>query len=346
MLLSSCRVVLDRSLHEKFLLTGLGPLPSGYVGLDASMPWICYWLSQSLDALGCPIPPAVADRLINTFKACQHPDGGFGGGPNQIAHLATTYSAVAALAVVGTEEAYNVIDVEGLKRFLLRMKQPDGSFTVHPGGEADCRGTYCALACAALTGLLDVEGMRDKAGDFVSSCQTYEGGLGAVPYAEAHAGYTYCGFAALAILGEESKVDLKALEAFARSSQCPQTGGFRGRANKLVDGCYSFWTGSLFPLLRRVLPDLPSLDWEGLQRYILIACQDLKRGGLKDKPEKSVDYYHTCYCLAGLNVAQNEPGAQILGGPANRLEPIDSVYNLRPTKVTQMKRHFQKGQAA
>lgn len=32
-------------------------------------------------------------------------------------------------------------------------------------------------------------------------------------------------------------------------------GGFNGRTNKLVDGCYSFWQGGLFPLLQRVAPD-------------------------------------------------------------------------------------------
>lgn len=31
-------------------------------------------------------------------------------------------------------------------------------------------------------------------------------------------------------------------------------GGFMGRTNKLVDGCYSFWQGGLFPLLQRVWP--------------------------------------------------------------------------------------------
>lgn len=32
-------------------------------------------------------------------------------------------------------------------------------------------------------------------------------------------------------------------------------GGFNGRTNKLVDGCYSFWQGGLFPLLQRVAPE-------------------------------------------------------------------------------------------
>ena len=30
-------------------------------------------------------------------------------------------------------------------------------------------------------------------------------------------------------------------------------GGFQGRPNKLVDGCYSFWVGALFPLLEAIM---------------------------------------------------------------------------------------------
>lgn len=36
--------------------------------------------------------------------------GGFGGGPGQFPHLAPTYAAVNALVILGTEEAYKVID--------------------------------------------------------------------------------------------------------------------------------------------------------------------------------------------------------------------------------------------
>ena len=32
-------------------------------------------------------------------------------------------------------------------------------------------------------------------------------------------------------------------------------GGFMGRTNKLVDGCYSFWQGGIFPLLQRLWPE-------------------------------------------------------------------------------------------
>ncbi|RUP43035.1 hypothetical protein BC936DRAFT_137752, partial [Jimgerdemannia flammicorona] len=30
-------------------------------------------------------------------------------------------------------------------------------------------------------------------------------------------------------------------------------GGFQGRCNKLVDGCYSFWVGGVFPLIEAEL---------------------------------------------------------------------------------------------
>lgn len=30
-------------------------------------------------------------------------------------------------------------------------------------------------------------------------------------------------------------------------------GGFQGRTNKLVDGCYSFWQGGAFPLINELL---------------------------------------------------------------------------------------------
>lgn len=42
-------------------------------------------------------------------------------------------------------------------------------------------------------------------------------------------------------------------QKWAVSLQMPLEGGFQGRPNKLVDGCYSFWVGGLFPLLEAIL---------------------------------------------------------------------------------------------
>lgn len=58
--------------------TGLASLPSGFVALDASRPWICFWILHSLALLDQPLshtntpcPDTVADFLA----ACQHPHG-------------------------------------------------------------------------------------------------------------------------------------------------------------------------------------------------------------------------------------------------------------------------------
>ena len=59
----------------------------------------------------------------------------------------------------------------------------------------------------------------------------------------------------------------------------------QGRTNKLVDGCYSFWQGGIFPLLHKMLTESPDpnvvaslpqywlFDQGALQEYILICCQ-------------------------------------------------------------------------
>jgi protein farnesyltransferase subunit beta len=85
--------------------------------------------------------------------------------------------------------------------------------------------------------------------------QTYEGGLGGEPGNEAHGGYTFCGVAALLLLGRPEVLDVPLLLHWATQRQGHVEGGFNGRTNKLVDGCYSFWQGGVFPLLQRLGPE-------------------------------------------------------------------------------------------
>lgn len=44
---------------------------------------------------------------------------------------------------------------------------------------------------------------------------------------------------------------------------------------------------------------------EALQGYLIICCQGVQ-GGLRDKPTKNPDIYHTCYSLAGMSMAQSK----------------------------------------
>jgi len=60
-------------------------------------------------------------------------------------------------------------------------------------------------------------------------CQTYEGGMGGCPGAEAHGGYTFCGYAALAILGHCKLVDTDRLLRWVVNKQMKLEGGFQVR---------------------------------------------------------------------------------------------------------------------
>lgn len=226
------------------------------------------------------------------------------------------------------------------------------------------------------------------------------------PLGEAHGGYTFCAAAshlALSLLesslgGSTSSpsatptathftrpstaaLNRDALIRWATAQQgIPFEGcGFRGRTNKLVDGCYGWFSGGgLFTVLSAMIeaeliedaqasssssstpgqltgaedwnglltvPPAPAVfapstdntssgSWQtessldaaddtdeetddlspltlfdrvGLQEYILVAAQrtTAEGGGLRDKPGKRPDAYHTCYNLSGLSLAQH-----------------------------------------
>jgi protein farnesyltransferase subunit beta len=46
---------------------------------------------------------------------------------------------------------------------------------------------------------------------FLERCQTYEGGIGGEPGAEAHGGYAFCGLATHVLLDCNSRLDLRRL---------------------------------------------------------------------------------------------------------------------------------------
>ena len=311
---------LRRDTHIQYLLRSFELLPAGYTSLDSSRPWLVYWVVQSLSVLNYNIPTTLALRCVHFLQRCWVKDtGGFAGGPGQDAHIAPTYAAVNALCIlcavegVGEEAALGWLDRRLMHSFLLRMKQSDGSFSVCADGECDTRGVYTAIAVASLLGLLSSQ-LTASTVDYLAACQTYEGGMGGEPGNEAHGGYTFCAVAALLVLGGAHHVRLERVRQWAVRRQMRREGGFCGRTNKLVDGCYSWWVGALLPLLSLAPPHSHTanssgggggggMDAVGLQRYVLL-CGQSGVGGLRDKPGKGADLYHTCYCLSGLSVAQ------------------------------------------
>ena len=103
-------VELFRDLHAQFILKGFEKMPRGMTGLDSGQPWFIYWLSQALETLnseGVELTPEMRSRCVSYLAQCQnHDEGGFGGAPKHISHLASTYAAILAVVNIGTEEAY------------------------------------------------------------------------------------------------------------------------------------------------------------------------------------------------------------------------------------------------
>lgn len=112
----------------------------------------------------------------------------------------------------------------------------------------------------------------------LGSCQTYEGGFASASFpssnpsicpasAEAHGGYTSCAVFSWFLLQpllrrsekvqdrQASSIDVDAVLRWGvmQQSYAVEGGGFRGRTNKLVDGCYGWWVGGLFAVLDSVV---------------------------------------------------------------------------------------------
>lgn len=340
---------LNRNHHAEFLKKSLVSFSSSYECLDCSRPWLCYWSLHALQILGERLEDEEYSKIVSFLSKCQDPEGGFGGGPGQYPHLASTYAAVSALCIIETKEAYDVIDRKGLEKFFKSLKFDDGSFSMQKDGEIDIRGVYCAVAVAKLTNILTPELFKNT-DEWIAKCQTWEGGFGGCPGMEAHGGYTYCGLAALVILGKSHLCQIPSLLRWIANKQMRLEGGFQGRTNKLVDGCYSFWQGACFPLIHAILSNegkLPNtnywlFDQEALQEYLLVCCQH-PFGGLIDKPDKNRDVYHSCYGLSGLSISQNSPTPLIVGRRhQNSVEIIHPLYNLVLSSVAKASNYFDK----
>lgn len=345
-------ISLNRDMHRGWLQRALMALPANFSGLDASRPWFCFWISHSLEMLDAYDTSFWAPKIGAFLGACQHQTGGFGGGPMQLAHLAPTYAAVSAIVIGGDEVAYRAVDREKTYRFLMRVKHPHGGFMMHDEGETDMRGTYCAMAVASMLHILTDE-LVEGVPEYVRRCQTFEGGIAGEEGLEAHGGYAYCGLAALCIIGKAHVLDLELLLNWASHRQMSLEGGFQGRTNKLVDSCYNFWMGAIFPLIHEafrqqggdIAATLPTEHlWFApgpLQTYTFLACQH-PGGGLRDKPGKSADYYHTCYSLSGTAICQHGLNNElcIVGSEGNCLKRTDMFYNVLLEKSARKTAYF------
>ena len=279
-----------RLLHYNFAKKLMSKLPGGYSSLDSGYPWLLYWLTNIITMCKDNYALNQKDKMqfVQILKELQHEDGGFCGSPKGHAHLISTYAAVMAIVNLGIPEAYDIIDINKMKNFLLKMKnnqfdinqEPSytdkngvylitrdknnefisyhtaypGTFQNHINGESDLRSTYCAMVVASVLNLINYDDLENDpitkgVVNNIKNCQTFEGGLGPEPFCEAHGGYSYCGIATLVLLKKLNEIDTNSFVRWLVNRQMTKEGGFNGRTNKLVDSCYSFWQGSIFNMI-------------------------------------------------------------------------------------------------
>lgn len=334
-------VRLNKNSHLHYLLYFLlsnRKLPTNFSQLEASNPWILYWLINSLkvikfssDDVDLPMSIEQLNSLLtkevflklnkfqrNDFK------GVFAGGYSQLPHLATNYSSVLALLLTDNLDEVDCSHICKWFKSLL-VTSDDEHFKVKTSqicGERDSRSLYCLLVVAKLLKIdLDIDFVEKLWRLAIDLQSDLEGGLtGVFRTDESHGGYAYCSLSSLVILLEilwnkkpetyknkklHDFINVDNFIEWLSRRQDYSNGGLNGRNNKLVDGCYAFWIGACGSILE-IYGYVNPINMSRLKDYILFYCQENKdkEPGLRDKPGKNSDFYHTNYVLLGLSLCE------------------------------------------
>lgn len=246
------------------------------------------WGFRGSPFLGLPWHVCGQDEHQHAAAAAAESDGRH---EMDCAHLATTYTALCTLRVLGDD--FSRLDRAAILSAIKHLQQPDGSFSANVGGsESDVRFIYCAAAICYM--LQEWSFDVPKAVRYILSSQTYEYAMAQGPGQEAHGGSTYCSIATLVLTGfldhlpHQDKLTRWLLER--------QVTGFQGRVNKDADTCYSFWIGASLKMLDK----LHLADYR-LSKAFTMSCQT-PIGGFGKCVENPPDVLHTYMALCGLSM--------------------------------------------
>lgn len=265
-----------------------------------------YWGLCCLQLLDAPADTLDTTALRAWVLSCQDVTaGGFGAAPGHDPHVLTTLSAVQVLALLGDPLLRDDAFVGAVGKYLASLQRRDGSFVGDAGGEVDTRFSYAALCCAYLLRCTDALDIHNAVA-FIHQCRNFDGGFGATPGGESHAGQVFTCCAALALAGHPLEGrHARQLGAWLAARQLP-CGGLNGRPQKQPDVCYTWWVLSSLTLLRR----LHWIDAPAVAAFVLRA-QDGVKGGIADRPDDEADVYHTFFGVGGLSLVAHPDVAPI-----------------------------------
>lgn len=273
-------------------------------------------------------------------------------------NLLATFFALATLLAFD-EDYSKKLDRHKTMRFVSRSQilegENAGSFRPvldtegHPWGESDLRLCYIAAGIRKMLGyekLPENERTNDidvaKLEAFILDKVNFNGGLSSSSHTESHSGLTFCGIAALRLLG----CDLSApqytdwveltknwlvhrqvaypLELYKGVSyeyyEPSDVGGFNGRENKFADTCYLWWVMGLLRLLSE--DGVQLINAEGILDYLLDRTQHKLIGGFGKDTEAFPDPFHSFLAICSISLLKHSlPDLNIEG--TDRLDGVD-----------------------
>lgn len=322
----------DTQRHIRFFASALHQIPAPYAKLDTNRLTLVHFAVHALDLLNVWDNPELLQeyrldkqRIIDWIYDCLLLEGGFQGGtyagpleeqneneictetppalrsssPYHRPHIAMTYCALLTLLVLDPLHGWDRLpDKSAILEHVRSLQRPDGSFgCIQDPSEQDMRFLYCACSISYL--LNDWSGINvDRAVEYIQSCRAYDGGIALVPGQEGHGGSTFCGLAALVLMGRLDTLERK--EELIHWCVHRQVQGMQGRPNKVEDTCYSYWIGGSLKLLGHD----HLLEHAPLQTFIL-SCQSPQMGGFAKTPGVVPDILHSFYSLAWLCLSNN-----------------------------------------
>lgn len=320
-------------------------------------------LLGQLDRIGDPAPHIhhiyehlipLRDESMQAFRPSQT----FALDPSKndydLPNLSATFFALSVLLVL-KEDFSGKLDRHKIMKFVSQCQVKSGpnkgSFCPilgvdgNPWGDTDVRICYMAALIRKLVGYDRLEPSERKHDinveqltSFISSKVNYNGGLASHSHTESHAGLTFCGLAALKLIGYDFNkaqpwVELTKEWLVHRQVDYPEAicfddyeyhededvGGFNGRENKFADTCYAWWVVGLLKIIDHdgvLLIDAPKVA-----DYLLSRTQHPVMGGFGKSPGAFPDPFHSFLALASVALIRRNSG--VCGEGMQHLRDID-----------------------
>lgn len=357
--------------HARYFSLCLMALPSRAQSEDANHMGMVYFCLQGLalikrmDVVGKHRDSYVKyiyDHLqeTDTYQWFSASPTFIGSGNYDMPNLSSTYFALACLLAL--EEDYSSrVKPEKIMAFVCELQMRSGPFaglfqtvldprTGGGFGDTDLRYCYLALCVRRLVRWEENRGLRNDIDvklleQFVLRKVSYNGGLSSVDSTEPHAGLTFCGIAALSLLGFDFEKSLWMQRTLnwlvKRQVDYPaclykgpdqegvygyeyyveeDLGGFNGRENKFSDTCYAWWvTGSLALLSPTMGVSLVAVD--DAVSYLIQGTQNKVLGGFGKDPDLQPDPFHSFLALASLALWTQKNAVAVSQLPLDAIDP-------------------------